>query len=228
VRLACLFSGGKDSTYSILRAKEMGHETACLITLHPAADDSLVFHHPNSQVTKHLAESMQIPLLEFDIQGRSKEDESQALENAVVQAKVLYSINGVLNGGISSRFQKKVFDEVCLNHKLTPIAPMWGADPVAYMRELLDRGFQIMIVAVSAMGLGKEWLGTILDRHSLDTLYALSKKNGFNVNFEGGEAETLVIDCPIYHKKLQVKNADIHWDGQRGMFEIRDAALVEK
>lgn len=228
MRLACLFSGGKDSTYSVLRAKEMGHETACLITLHPAADDSLVFHYPNSQITKHLAESMQIPLIESNIQGKSKEDESQALENTVVQAKALYSINGVLNGGISSRFQKQVFDKVCLNNKLTPVAPMWGADPVVYMHELLDSGFQIMIVAVSAMGLGKEWLGAILDRHSLETLYALSKKYGFNVNFEGGEAETLVIDCPLYHKKLQVKQADIHWDGQRGMFEIRDAALVEK
>ncbi|HEV8387778.1 MAG TPA: diphthine--ammonia ligase [Nitrososphaera sp.] len=228
MRLACLFSGGKDSTYSILRAKEMGHETACLITLHPAADDSLVFHYPNSQLTKHLAESMQIPLIESNIQGRSKEDESRALENAVVRAKALYSINSVLNGGISSRFQKQVFDKVCLDNKLTPVAPMWGADPVAYMHELVDRGFQIMIVAVSAMGLGKEWLGAILDRHSLETLYALSKKYGFNVNFEGGEAETLVIDCPLYHKRLQVNQADIQWDGQRGMFEIRDAALVEK
>ena len=228
MRLACLFSGGKDSTYSMLRAKEMGHETACLITLHPAADDSLVFHYPNSQITEHLAESMQIPLIDSNIQGRSKEHESQALENAVIQAKALYSIDGVLNGGISSRFQKQVFDKVCLNNKLTPVAPVWGADPVAYMLELLDRGFQIMIVAVAAMGLGKEWLGTILDRHSLETLCQLSKKYGFNVNFEGGEAETLVIDCPLYQKRLQVKQGDIHWDGQRGMFEIRDAALVEK
>ncbi|MGH9877165.1 MAG: diphthine--ammonia ligase, partial [Nitrososphaerales archaeon] len=81
---------------------------------------------------------------------------------------------------------------------------------------------------VSAMGLGKEWLGAILDRQSLETLYALSKKNGFNLNFEGGEAETLVLDCPLYHKRLQVRQADIRWDGQRGMFEIREAALVEK
>ncbi|HJS82717.1 MAG TPA: diphthine--ammonia ligase [Nitrososphaera sp.] len=228
MRLACLFSGGKDSTYSVLKAKEMGHETVCLITMHPPADDSLVFHYPNSRITRHLAESMQIPLVESEIQGRSLDDESRALENAIAQAKALYSIEGVLNGGISSRFQKQVFDKVCSANKLAPVAPVWGSEPLAYMHEILDRGFQMMIVAVSAMGLGKEWLGAILDRDSLAALYALSRKNGFNVNFEGGEAETLVIDCPLYTKRLQVKQADIHWDGQRGIFEIRDAALVEK
>ena len=228
MKLGCLFSGGKDSTYSVLKARETGHEIVCLITLHPFADDSLIFHYPNSQITKHLADSMQIPLVESNIKGRSKDDEIHALEGAVTQARALYSIEGLLHGGISSKFQKQVYDNVCWANKLTPIAPVWGSEPVAYMEELLDRGFQIMIVAVSAMGLGKEWLGAILDRQSLETLSALGKKNGFNVNFEGGEAETLVIDCPIYRKRLEVKKAVVHWDGQRGMFEIREAALVEK
>ena len=228
MKLACLFSGGKDSTYSVLKARGMGHETVCLITMHPPADDSLVFHYPNIRITRQLAESMQIPLVESEIQGRSIDDESRALEDAIVQARAQYPIDGILTGGISSRFQKQVFDKICSNNKMTPVAPVWGSEPLEYMHELLDKGFQIMIVAVSAMGLGKEWLGTILDRASLAGLYALSKKNGFNVSFEGGEAETLVVDCPLYSKRLQVKRADIYWDGQRGMFEIREAALVEK
>lgn len=228
MKLACLFSGGKDSTYSVLKAREMGHETACLITMHPPADDSLVFHYPNSRFTRTLAESMQIPLVESEIQGRSIDDEIRALETAVVHAKTKYHVEGILTGGISSGFQMNVFEKACLSKGLKPVAPAWGAEPLEYMHELLERNFQIMIVAVSAMGLGREWLGTILDRDSLAALYALSRKNGFNVNFEGGEGETLVVDCPLYSRRLQVSKADISWDGQRGMFEIREAALVEK
>jgi diphthine-ammonia ligase len=85
-----------------------------------------------------------------------------------------------------------------------------------------------MIVGVSAMGLGAEWLGRILNDKYLEKLSLLSKKNGFNLNFEGGEAETLVVNCPLYAKRLAVKKAEIRWDGQRGIFEIREAALVEK
>jgi ABC transporter with metal-binding/Fe-S-binding domain ATP-binding protein len=228
VRLAGLFSGGKDSTYSILRAKEMGHETVCLITIHPAADDSPLFHYPNIKIAKLLAESMQIPLIEFTVSRSSKIDETRALEDAIVSAKAQYPIDGILSGGVASRFQKQTFDDICSSHSLESVAPIWGLEPRAYMQTLLDRGFRIMIVSISAMGLEEEWLGVVLDQASLDRLDLLSRKYGFNLNFEGGEAETLVVDCPLFQKRLEVLTANSHWDGQRGIFEIREAVLVEK
>ena len=78
------------------------------------------------------------------------------------------------------------------------------------------------------MGLEKEWLGRVIDTESLDRLTLLSKKHGFSLAFEGGEAETLVLDCPIFSKKLRVIKANTHWDGQRGIFEILEAELVNK
>jgi uncharacterized protein (TIGR00290 family) len=96
------------------------------------------------------------------------------------------------------------------------------------MNELIEYGFSIIIVAVSAMGLGKEWLGKLIDKDALDKLAALAKKYGFNLTFEGGEAETLVIDCPLFRKKLRINAASTQWDGQRGIFEIREVSLVEK
>jgi uncharacterized protein (TIGR00290 family) len=96
------------------------------------------------------------------------------------------------------------------------------------MNELLESGYKILIVGVSAMGLGKEWLGVTLDKESLTKLASLSKKHGFNLTFEGGEAETLVIDCPLFRKRLDIRRANVQWDGQRGIFEILEAALVEK
>lgn len=196
--------------------------------MHPPSDDSLLFHHPNIRITKYLAEAMQIPLVELGFRGRTKDDEVQALEDALVQAKDQYRIEGVVSGGISSRFQKHAFDQICSNNGLESVAPIWGLEPEQYMCELLKRGFKIMIVSVSALGLGKEWLGTVLDTQSLGRLAALGRKYGFNLNFEGGEAETLVLDCPLYRSRLQVLAADTHWDGQRGIFEIREAALVAK
>jgi len=228
VRLAALYSGGKDGTFAILRAKEMKHEIACLITMHPAADDSLLFHYPNSRVTKYLAEAMQIPLIEFTVNGRSKDEETRALEEALAQAKSLYGIQGIVHGGISSKYQKQAFEETCTPRGLAAVAPLWNAEPVKYMNELVRRGFKITIVGVAAMGLGKEWLGKQLSKGALAKLAALSRKHGFNLTFEGGEGETLVTDCPLFRKKLRVKAANTHWDGQRGIFEILDVALVEK
>jgi diphthine-ammonia ligase len=228
VKLVALYSGGKDSTFAISCAQEIGHRVACLITMHPIADDSALFHYPNSWVTEYLADAMQIPLVGFQVSGRSKEDEVNALEEAIVQAKSLYGIEGIVHGGISSNYQKQAFEQVCVRQGIAAVAPLWNSDPERYITELVNRGFHIIIAGVSTMGLDKKWLGRELDKESIAKLVSISKKCGFNLTFEGGEAETLVIDCPLYWKKLQINAATTYWDGQRGIFEIQDVALVEK
>lgn len=227
MRLAALFSGGKDSTFAIYKAKMAGHEIACLITMHSAGDDSALFHYPNSRMTRHLAEAMKIPVLDF-VSGIGRHVESEALVQAVAKAKSIYNIEGVLSGGIASVFQKNAFEQACRQHGVEPLAPLWGVEPEKYMGELLDNGFAIMIVGVSAMGLEKEWLGRMLDREALAQLAKLSMKYGFNLTFEGGEAETLVLDCPLYARKLKIIRSHTRWDGQRGIFEILEAELVHK
>ena len=232
MKLAALYSGGKDSTFAISCAREMDHRVVCLITMYPIADDSALFHYPNSWVTAYLADAMQIPIMGFPVSGRSKEDEMNALEEAIVQVKSLYGIEGIVHGGISSNYQKQAFEQVCMRQGISAVAPLWNnsdSDPEAYINRLIDRGFHIIISGVSAMGLDNKWLGREIDKESITKLVSISKKCGLNLTFEGGEAETLVIDCPLYlKKKLQINAATTHWDGQRGIFEILDVALVEK
>ena len=228
VKLAALYSGGKDSTFAVACAKEMGHHIVCFVTMHPVADDSALFHYPNSWITLYQANAMQIPLIAFPVSGRSKEDETKALEEAITHAKSLYGIEGIIHGGISSNYQKQAFERICMHERIAAVAPLWNSEPEGYMIKLVERGFHILIVGVSAMGLGKEWLGRELDEEAIAKLVPLSKKYGFNLTFEGGEAETLVIDCPLFWKKLQINAARLQWDGQRGIFEIQDVALVEK
>jgi diphthine-ammonia ligase len=228
MRLASLYSGGKDSTYSIFKVKQMGHDVSCLITMHPATDDSLLFHYPNLCLTKYLADAMQIPAIEFTINGSSKESEFDALEKAIIQAKSIYDIQGIVHGGISSKFQKVIFERICSKNQLVSVAPLWNVDPSQYMYKLVDNNFNIKIVGVSAMGLDRHWLGRSLDKILIGQLEYFSKKFGFNLTFEGGEAETLVVDCPIFSKRLDIRKANIRWDGQRGIFEILEVELISK
>jgi diphthine-ammonia ligase len=126
MKLAALYSGGKDSTFAISCAQEMGHRVACLITMHPIADDSALFHYPNSWVTEYLADAMQIPLMAFRVSGCSKEDEVNALEEAIVRVKSIYGIEGIVHGGISSNYQKQAFEHVCMRQGIAAVAPLWN------------------------------------------------------------------------------------------------------
>lgn len=228
MRLLSLYSGGKDSTYALVKAKEMGHDISCLLTMHPETDASLLFHYPNSWVTSYLGEAMCIPSLGFAARSGTKEVELKSLEQAIIAVKSLHEIHGVVHGGIFSTFQNDIVQRICCKHNLTVIAPLWHIQQSEYMDLLLEKNFDIKIVSVSAMGLDEGWLGISLDREALHRLKHLSQKYCFSVSFEGGEAETLVIDCPIFYKRLQVRKANIRWDGQRGIFEILEVALVEK
>jgi diphthine-ammonia ligase len=229
VRLAALYSGGKDSTFSILKAKQADHDIACLVSIRPRSDDSLLFHYPNVWLIDLLARAMHIPLASFDIAKTSKEAEVEALEHAIITAKSVYGIEGIVHGAISSNFQNQLFKKICTKNGLTMITPIWNIPLDRYLDELLSENFDIIFVSVSAMGLERCWLGKSFDRSSLDRLSSLSRKFGFNLAFEGGEAETLVLDCPLFEKeRININKARVHWDGQRGMFEILEASLISK
>jgi diphthine-ammonia ligase len=229
MKLAALCSGGKDSTFSIYKALQIGHTVECVVTIHPSTDDSMLFHYPNSRIVKSAANAMQIPFIGVDSKmGPSKEEECQALVQAIKKVKSAYDIEGIVHGTISSRFQNDIFWKACSQHGLANIAPLWNVRPYEYLQTLIDNEFRIKIVSVSAMGLDFSWLGKDLTRELIGKLAVLSKRYGINITFEGGEAETLTMDCPIFMKKLSIKCSRIHWDGQRGIFEIIDHSLIPK
>jgi diphthine-ammonia ligase len=229
MKLAALCSGGKDSTFSVYKVLESGHTVECLVTIHPSADDSMLFHFPNNKIAKSVAEAMHIPFMGVDsTTGSSKEAESEALERAIVQVKSSYNVEGIVHGTISSRFQNEIFSKVCARQGLKNVTPLWSVQPYNYLHTLIDNHFHIKIVSVSAMGLDHSWLGTDLDRKSIAKLNLLSKRYGINLSFEGGEAETITLDCPIFKKRLSIEKSNIKWDGQRGIFEILEHVLIPK
>ena len=63
MKLASLFSGGKDSAYAIYLAQKQGHEIKCLLSVFPKSDESHLLHYPNIELTKLQSESMNIPQL---------------------------------------------------------------------------------------------------------------------------------------------------------------------
>ena len=225
MKLACLFSGGKDSTYAIHLVKKQGHEVSCLLSVFPKSDESHLLHHPNLKWTKLQSESMNIPQLTIHSNADETSDELIVIEKLLQNAKDNFQIDGLVHGGIKSKFQKEKFETLCLKLNLVCIAPLWEMDPKKYMNELIDSNFDFMMITVSSDGLDDQWLGKLILKSDIAILNNLSDKFGFNLNFEGGEAETFVIDCPLFSNPIKVNEFTKNWDGYRGRFEIVDAEL---
>ncbi|MDC0199796.1 diphthine--ammonia ligase [Candidatus Nitrosopelagicus sp.] len=227
MKLAAFFSGGKDSTYSIFLAKKLGHSVDVLLTLYPYSDESHLLHYPNITFTKLQSESMKIPQLIEKITSNNSKNESEKLNNLVILAKEKYSIEGIVHGGILSKYQKDNFSLICEKNDLEIISPLWNKESQSYMKELLHENFEYIISSVSSNGLNDSWLGRKIDNNGLEELKKLQSKFDFNLNFEGGEAETFVINCPLFEKPLLIQNFTTEWDGYRGRFEILEAKLKD-
>lgn len=225
MRLAALFSGGKDSTYAAFRAVRDGHDISCLLTAEPTTPDSMLLHHPNIRLTKLQARSMRMPHIYVQCKAGSAEAETDRITEALRYAKDRYGIDGAVHGGISSVFQKSRFDSICRSVGLEAVSPVWRAEPGGYMRGMIRDGFECIITSVSAGGLDESWLGERITEDSIGRLERLSVQYGFNLNFEGGEAETIVLDCPLFEHGIRVVRSTRVWNGYIGRFEITEAVL---
>lgn len=223
---AVLFSGGKDSTMAVYKAMEDGNDVKYLFAMISENPHSYMYHVPNIHITELSAQAMNIPLIKGVTKGE-EEKEVDDLKDALINLKNL-GVEAIYSGALYSVYQKSRIDKICADIGLESIAPLWQRDSEEYMRELIDLGFEIILTGVAAEGLDESWLGREVDEESLEELIKLNEKFGINIAFEGGEAETLVLDCPIFNKKIKILESDKKWSYDNGFLDIKDAILEDK
>lgn len=224
--VAVLFSGGKDSTMALYKAIEKGHEVKYVVSVISENPASYMFHVANIHITELSAESLGIPILKKVTKG-VKEEELEDLTQILEELKD-NGIEGIYSGALYSEYQKSRIDKICDDLGLKSCAPLWHVDPIKYMEEIIELGFEVIITSVSAEGLDESWLGKKIDRDVLDDIIKLNEKYGIHIGFEGGEAETLVLDGPIFNKRIEIIESQKIWEKDSGYFLIKEAKLINK
>jgi diphthine-ammonia ligase len=227
MKCGVLFSGGKDSTFAAYLAKKQGNEISCLITIISENLESYMFHTPSISRVQEQAEAMNIPLVIQKTKGE-KEKELKDLEKAITKAKTEFGIETVVTGAVASVYQASRIQKICDKLDLECFNPLWQKNTEEYWDELLKNGFEIIIIGVSAEGLGEEWLGQKINRETLNKLKEIEKKFGIHLAFEGGEAETFVVDCPLFHKKLKILKSEKKFSKNNGIYNIIEVTLINK
>ncbi len=75
----------------------------------------------------------------------------------------------------------------------------------------------------------KDWLGKRITKENFHQLKKDSIKYGFHIGFEGGYADTLITDCPLFNKRLVVEDMSVIFeDSYSGHVVINKYRLEDK
>jgi ABC transporter with metal-binding/Fe-S-binding domain ATP-binding protein len=205
MKLGVLFSGGKDSTFAVFLAKKEGYDIACLITIISENKESFMFHTPSISKTEKQAEVMGIPLVVGKTKGE-KEIELEDLRKAVEEAKEKYGIEGLITGAVESVYQSSRIQKICNELDLWCFNPLWQKDQIELLEDLIKNKFEIILTGVFAYPLDNKWLGRKINKEFIEEIKKLQEKYQINPAGEGGEFESFVLNCPLFKKKLEIKN----------------------
>jgi len=223
MRLASLFTGGKDSTYATRLAAEGGDEVEPLVTMYPKQEDSWMFHTVNIRLAGLVAEAIGVSHVSAETDGKRERellDLRRTLEGL--------DVDGVVSGAIASNYQRSRIDRICRELGLEHKAPLWNRDGRALLEEMLSAGMVIVVTGVAALGLDEGWLGRVLDETAVEELAGLHRRYGVDICGDGGEMETLVLDAPWFRSRLEIIDARTAWDGIRGSYIVEKMRLRSK
>jgi len=187
------------------------------LTLHPL-EDSMMFHHPNTEWCKLQAKAAGIKWHEVKV--KSHETELDEMEKAIGKLDV----GGIVSGAVASEFQKQRIEIIGERLHLPTFAPLWhkGND---VLKEMLKQ-MEVYLVSASAQGLDEKWLGKRMMAEDVSRLLAM--RPPIHPFLEGGEGETFVADAPFFEKRIEIEEWKKEWKGQSGRAEIKKARLIGK
>ena len=224
MKLGVLFSGGKDSYLAMHLASEE-HVISCLLTIDSSNQDSWMFHTPAIKLTKLQSKSLGIPQIIQDTEG-IQDEELDDLFKLVKNAKDKYSIEGIVTGALASTYQSTRIQKICNKLGLWCFNPLWQLSQEKLLDKLQTYKITSIVTGVAAEPFDESWLGKELDSAVINELLSFSKKYRINPAGEGGEFESLVINAPMFAKRLEIISSEIHYSNFAGRLHIKEAKLI--
>ena len=225
-----------------------GWDVECIVSVGIQSEDSMMFQTNGVSLAALQSTAMKVPWLPVVSEGEEEleiSDLEQALsgntdsercfkkmwqedwlrpEELVLHEGTLV-VDALVVGALRSDYQKTRIDRMCERLGIISFCPLWHHDSYLHMQSLIEHGFEVMFVSVSADGLNEEWLGRMLDEGSLRELKRLSEEHRFNIDGEGGEFETIVLSSPCMDRQIECVTESL-WEGTRGSISIREARLA--
>lgn len=220
------WSGGKDSCLAYYKALKEGVRVTHLLNFISRESKRGCFHGLEGRLLKFQADLIGAPLTQKEVSPDMSKYEAEFKE-AVTEFKDKEKINSMVFGDIYLLEHQSWVDRVCNDLGIKAVEPLWDNDPEKIIDEFIGAGFEAVIVSCKADCMDSEFIGRTINKELVKGL----KKRGVCPCGEKGEYHTLVIDGPIFKKRIMITESQVikkegfwsHW-----FLDIKDYKAVEK
>ncbi len=223
MKVACSWSGGKDSCLACWKALAEGLDVCYLVNFVSVQFGRESLHGVKRELMRLQSEATTIPMVQRRTTWEGYED---AFREVMTELREL-GIDGLVTGDMDVIEHRTWVENKCSEFGLKPVLPLWGFAPDEVLGEFIDEGFEAVVVCLKAELMDGSWLGRRIDREFMSDLKS-SQDPGFNICGENGEYHSFVIDGPLFQKRISFAYGDKVWRDGYGFLDIERAELVLK
>jgi uncharacterized protein (TIGR00290 family) len=199
---------------------------------------TMIPHEVSAEIIDLQAQAMGIPL----IQGGVRWDTIEQFLKCNLSMLKKTGVEGLVFGVVPPHYpidsseklreyrtllaHKEWMNRLCLELDLKPITPLWERSPEQILSDLVEKGFEAIIIVVNSKYFGEEWLGRKIDMDFIKAAYRLEREK--SVHIGGSGYHTLVLDGPSFKKSLKIVRSRKIWKNGYGVLEISKVELQEK
>lgn len=197
--IGCSWSGGKDSCYALMQAREQGHELAALVNMMNENGKISRSHGLPLSVLQQQADAIGAPIIAIPT---SWNDYKVNFVDALAQIKQRHHAIAMVFGDIDLQPHRDWEEMVCTEAGLEAILPLWQQDRRKLVDEMISSGIEAVIVSCNTQ-MGEKYLGRTITHELAGEL----DKAGIDACGENGEFHTLVVNCPLFAKPVQLPDS---------------------
>ena len=194
------WSGGKDCCLACYRAVTSGLKVRYLANTITEDGRRSCSHGLPTDVIRVQAQAMEIPL----VQRRTTGDSYRAEFIDMLRGFKKEGIDGGVFGDIDFNEHREWIENVCREAGIIPHLPLWLESQDELLTELIDAGFEAVVVVAKADLFDEEWLGRKIDREFLSHLAEIRQTKEITPCGEAGEYHTLVVDGPLFKRRVEL------------------------
>jgi diphthine-ammonia ligase len=220
VKVFCSWSGGKESCLACYKAIQEGHEVASLLTMINTTGNYTRSHRLSRELLIAQSQAIGIELHQRRASWATYEREFTKALNSFKRE----GIEGGVFGALYLSEDRAWVERVCTEAGIVPLLPLWGIEGKDLLRTFIEAGFEAIVVAVRSDIMNEHRLGTRIDGEFIEHM----EKNEVDVCGENGEYHTLVVDGPIFSRRIDISETRVTRRGMMAFLHVLSFALRQK